>query len=140
MKFMRDQRQRHGYDPKTKHVLFGQDADLILLALLTHEPHFRIFREEMPLHGNRERNQLPDIVELNIGELRRYLKFGLDPFRPPPDQEEDSEEASGSDSEAPEDPNRSATEEPERDFGFEQTLEDFVCLTFVVGRFTDCLT
>lgn len=34
-----------GYDPKTSHMVVGQDADLMLLALLTHEPRIAILRE-----------------------------------------------------------------------------------------------
>lgn len=36
---------RLGYDPKTSHMVVGQDADLMLLALLTHEPRIAILRE-----------------------------------------------------------------------------------------------
>ena len=93
MKFIFDQRQRFGYDPRTRHVVFGQDADLILLALLAHEPHFRILREVMPGMGAPPTGRLPDFTELNVARLRRYLKFGLDPFRPP------VEEAKGADGE-----------------------------------------
>ena len=98
MKFISDQRQRVGYNPKTHHVVFGQDADLILLALLAHEPHFRILREVMPKMGEPPTGRLPDFAELDVAKLRRHLKFGLDPFRPPveetysiDDEEEDAE-------------------------------------------------
>lgn len=47
MKFMRHLRTQPGYDPNTRHVVFGQDADLVLLTLLSHEPHVRIIREDM---------------------------------------------------------------------------------------------
>ena len=45
MRFIRTLRRRPGYDPNTRHVVYGQDADLLLLALLCHEPHFVVMRE-----------------------------------------------------------------------------------------------
>ncbi|KAK2946109.1 putative 5'-3' exoribonuclease 2 [Blattamonas nauphoetae] len=45
MEFIRTQQSQPGYDVHMHHCIYGQDADLINLTLLTHESYFTILRE-----------------------------------------------------------------------------------------------
>ncbi|KAH9259612.1 hypothetical protein BASA81_002034 [Batrachochytrium salamandrivorans] len=54
MQFIRRQRAEPGHDPNCHHVMYGLDADLIMLGLASHEVHFTVLRDQV-LFGKQNR-------------------------------------------------------------------------------------
>ncbi|ESW04477.1 hypothetical protein PHAVU_011G097800 [Phaseolus vulgaris] len=85
MSYIRKQRSLEEYDPNTSHCLYGSDADLIMLAMATHEPHFSILREDVSVQ---QHQQHPKVASkpfkfLHIWLLREYLELDMKIENPP---------------------------------------------------------
>lgn len=75
MDWIRRQRSYGSWNPNTSHAIYGLDADLIMLSLATHEPHFRVLREDVFFQGDKGKGKCKncgadDHISANcLGEL-----------------------------------------------------------------------
>lgn len=110
MEYIRTQKAQPGYDVNTRHCVYGLDADLIMLGLVAHEPHFSILREEVTF-GRQSKKATSDLSQqnfqlLHISLVRDYL------------QEEF----------------KSLSDEITFEYNFESVLDDFILIMFVIGN------
>ena len=115
MQHIREMRNQPDYQPNTRHCMYGQDADLIMLGLVSHEPHFTLLREIVDFTGGFSRNEnalktvkkftkQSDFQLLHLSVLREYLQIEF------------------------------AYNAHPASFDLERIIDDFVFMTFLVGN------
>ena len=110
MDFIRNIRSMDSYDPNTRHCIYGLDADLIILGLSTHDPHFALLREEVKFGGRN--NSGPVSLEkqnfylLQLSLLREYMELEFNEI----------------------------SDEIQFDYNFDKILDDFILIMFVIGN------
>ncbi|KAG0057268.1 5'-3' exoribonuclease 1 [Gryganskiella cystojenkinii] len=76
MEYIRLSKAQDDYNPNTRHCLYGLDADLIMLGLLSHEPHFALLREEVTFgKSNKKKGSIDtqNFFLMHLSLLREYL-------------------------------------------------------------------
>ena len=115
MQHIREMKAQPGYQPNTRHCMYGQDADLIMLGLVSHEPQVTLLKEIVDFYGgfNRNSNALKTVTKftkesdfqlLHLSILREYLHLEFN------------------------------NELQASSYDLERTIDDFVFMTFLVGN------
>lgn len=112
MEYIRLAKAQPEYDPNIRHCLYGLDADLIMLGLLSHDPHFCLLREEVTF-GRQSQKKSKELEHQNfylmhLCIVREYLELEFAELKEP-----------------------SAMTFP---FDMERVLDDFILMAFFVGN------
>ncbi|KAK3077720.1 hypothetical protein LTS18_009485 [Coniosporium uncinatum] len=112
MEYIRQARSQPGYNVNMRHCLYGLDADLIMLGLLSHDPHFCLLREEVTF-GRQSKVKSKELEHQNFYLLhlclvREYLELEFQELKEP-----------------------GALTFP---FDMERVIDDFILMAFFVGN------
>jgi 5'-3' exoribonuclease 1 len=75
LEYIRHQKSTANYNPNLSHCMYGLDADLIMLGLVSHEPHFSLIREDDVLKNNRTKSPIASFHFLHLSLLREYISM-----------------------------------------------------------------
>src|ERR1700742_138856 len=112
MEYIRQAKSQPDYDPNVRHCLYGLDADLIMLGLLSHDPHFCLLREEVTF-GRQNQKKSKELEHQNfylmhLCIVREYLELEFQELEEP-----------------------GALDFP---FDMERVIDDFILMAFFVGN------
>lgn len=111
MEYIRQAKSQPNYDPNVRHCLYGLDADLIMLGLLSHDPHFCLLREEVTFGRAKKKSDELEHQNFYLMQLcivREYLELEFQQMKEP-----------------------GALSFP---FDMERVIDDFILMAFFVGN------
>lgn len=113
MEYIRQAKSQPDYDPNVRHCLYGLDADLIMLGLLSHDPHFCLLREEVTF-GRQSKVKSQELEHQNfylmhLCIVREYLELEFQELKQPENL-------------------------PGVTFDMERVIDDFILMAFFVGN------
>ncbi|KAI0843834.1 exoribonuclease 1 [Daldinia vernicosa] len=112
MEYIRNAKAQPDYHPNVRHCLYGLDADLIMLGLLSHDPHFCLLREEVTF-GRASKTKSKELEHQNfylmhLCMVREYLELEFQELK-----------------------KEGAIKVP---FDMERIIDDFILMAFFVGN------
>lgn len=63
MEYMRIRKASPEYMPNERHCMYGLDADLVMLSLVTHEPRFCLLREVVSYSGGNQGKPIREVLD-----------------------------------------------------------------------------
>jgi len=113
MDYIRYLKTLPNYNPNLRHCIYGLDSDLIVLSLISHEPHFALLREEI-IFGRQKKSDSNSVFNfesqlfylLHTANLREYINAEFTMLK----------KVKGF------------------DFDLEKIIDDFALMTFFVGN------
>lgn len=111
MEYIRQAKAQPDYDPNVRHCLYGLDADLIMLGLLSHDPHFCLLREEVTFGRQSKKTkelEHQNFYLMHLCIVREYLELEF--------QEVKDDKALGF------------------AYDMERIIDDFILMAFFVGN------
>jgi 5'-3' exoribonuclease 2 len=132
MQFIRALRAQPGFDPNTRHVIHGQDADLIMLGLATHELHFGVLRNSLNMETFQAEHD--KFCVFDVGTFRDLLQRDMSAISSSSSGGGAGGDADSGDDDADENKAKKKKVPVTGGLDFERVVDDFIFMCFFIGN------